>query len=229
MPFSSSPTPSLSKLARVLKSPMIKPGHYGVTHGLPNRNLHVCRSAGLEGSAPQYATLGVGVMNVFMTFVSLVLVEKAGRKTLLMTGFIGMMVSVILLFLCLTFKVQLPFTSRFSLSFSLQFTSPATVALTSALKYIKVYANVDDSVCAIVYFTIYVTLSLLASLFAVYVIVYVTVYAVLYVIVYLTHWFHFIDGRSLDLLLEHPLGCSVRGYVCRWTRIHPMVFGRRIV
>jgi SP family facilitated glucose transporter-like MFS transporter 1 len=60
-------------------------------------------SAGLTESSAQYATLGVGVMNVLMTFVSLVLVEKAGRKTLLLTGFIGMAISVSFLFVCLLF------------------------------------------------------------------------------------------------------------------------------
>jgi len=61
-------------------------------------------SAGLSAAASQYATLGVGVMNVLMTFVSMAIVEKAGRKTLLLTGFIGMMINVILLYLCLQFQ-----------------------------------------------------------------------------------------------------------------------------
>jgi len=64
----------------------------------------IFQDAGLTPTAAQYATIGVGVMNVLMTFVSLVLVEKAGRKTLLMTGFIGMLVNVILLFFCLQFQ-----------------------------------------------------------------------------------------------------------------------------
>jgi SP family facilitated glucose transporter-like MFS transporter 1 len=62
----------------------------------------------LTESSAQYATLGVGVMNVLMTFVSLVLVEKAGRKTLLLTGFIGMAISVSFLFVCLLFVVRHP-------------------------------------------------------------------------------------------------------------------------
>ncbi|XP_023955169.2 solute carrier family 2, facilitated glucose transporter member 1 isoform X1 [Bicyclus anynana] len=49
-------------------------------------------SAGLSESQSQYATLGMGAMNVVMTVVSLLLVEKAGRKTLLLTGFSGMIV-----------------------------------------------------------------------------------------------------------------------------------------
>lgn len=38
----------------------------------------------------QYATLGMGAMNVVMTIISLLLVEIAGRKTLLLIGFGGM-------------------------------------------------------------------------------------------------------------------------------------------
>ncbi|CAK1592117.1 unnamed protein product [Parnassius mnemosyne] len=48
--------------------------------------------ANLNESQSQYATLGMGAMNVVMTVISLVLVEIAGRKTLLLTGFSGMLV-----------------------------------------------------------------------------------------------------------------------------------------
>jgi len=66
----------------------------------------IFKDAGLTALAAQYATIGVGIMNVLMTFVSLVLVEKAGRKTLLMVGFIGMLINVILLFFCMQFQVH---------------------------------------------------------------------------------------------------------------------------
>lgn len=52
-----------------------------------------------------YATLGVGFINVLMTIVSLVLVEKAGRKTLLLVGFLGMAIDTLLLTVSLTFAV----------------------------------------------------------------------------------------------------------------------------
>ncbi|CAG5000934.1 unnamed protein product [Parnassius apollo] len=48
--------------------------------------------ANLSESQSQYATMGMGAMNVVMTVISLVLVEIAGRKTLLLTGFSGMLV-----------------------------------------------------------------------------------------------------------------------------------------
>ncbi|XP_034952559.1 solute carrier family 2, facilitated glucose transporter member 1-like isoform X2 [Chelonus insularis] len=60
----------------------------------------IFRLAGL-GEAAQSATLGVGAMNVLMTLVSLVLVEKYGRKTLLLIGFGGMVIDTALLTICI--------------------------------------------------------------------------------------------------------------------------------
>ncbi|CAH1368593.1 hypothetical protein MTP99_010059 [Tenebrio molitor] len=59
--------------------------------------------AGLEGNNPQYATIGIGVVNVLMTVVSVFLVEIAGRKTLLMVGFGGMAIITLLLSIALKF------------------------------------------------------------------------------------------------------------------------------
>ena len=63
-------------------------------------------SAGLTSETSQYATLGMGGMNVLMTIVSLILIEKAGRKTLQLIGLAGMCVDVILLTICLCLKVS---------------------------------------------------------------------------------------------------------------------------
>lgn len=63
-------------------------------------------SAGLDENAAQSATLGMGAMNVAMTFVSLVLIEKAGRKTLMISGLIVMMLSTIVLCICLAMAVS---------------------------------------------------------------------------------------------------------------------------
>lgn len=60
--------------------------------------------AQLSENAAQLATLGVGAMNVAMTFVSLIVIEKAGRKTLLLAGFIGMFASTIVLTFSLVIK-----------------------------------------------------------------------------------------------------------------------------
>ncbi|KOX67160.1 Solute carrier family 2, facilitated glucose transporter member 1 [Melipona quadrifasciata] len=59
--------------------------------------------AQLDKTAAQNATMAVGAMNVIMTFVSLILVEKAGRKTLLLAGFSGMFIDTALLAICLAF------------------------------------------------------------------------------------------------------------------------------
>ncbi|XP_050307370.1 solute carrier family 2, facilitated glucose transporter member 1-like isoform X2 [Anthonomus grandis grandis] len=49
-----------------------------------------------KADAP-FVTLGLGAINVLMTVVSLFLVEKAGRKTLLLIGFAGMAIDTLLL------------------------------------------------------------------------------------------------------------------------------------
>jgi SP family facilitated glucose transporter-like MFS transporter 1 len=63
----------------------------------------IFRMAQLDDKSAQYATLGMGAVNVFMTLISMVIVEKAGRKTLLLIGFAGMCVTTILLTICLAY------------------------------------------------------------------------------------------------------------------------------
>ncbi|PNF43284.1 Solute carrier family 2, facilitated glucose transporter member 1 [Cryptotermes secundus] len=63
----------------------------------------IFRMAQLDDKSAQYATLGMGAVNVFMTLVSMVIVEKAGRKTLLLIGFAGMCCTTILLTICLAY------------------------------------------------------------------------------------------------------------------------------
>merc|ERR1712020_668452 len=65
----------------------------------------IFEKAGLNDEASQGATLGMGSMNVLMTIVSLVLIEKAGRKTLMIVGLSSMLVmTTLLLASLLTFK-----------------------------------------------------------------------------------------------------------------------------
>ncbi|XP_016916276.1 solute carrier family 2, facilitated glucose transporter member 1 isoform X1 [Apis cerana] len=71
--------------------------------------------AQLDKNAAQNATLGVGAMNVLMTFISLILVERAGRKTLMLIGFSGMFIDTALLAICLAFAE----TSRAAAYFSI--------------------------------------------------------------------------------------------------------------
>ncbi|MCL4149483.1 UNVERIFIED_CONTAM: hypothetical protein GTU68_014907 [Idotea baltica] len=53
-----------------------------------------------------YATIAMGSMNILMTVVSLILVERAGRKTLMLAGLAGMMVDTILLTICLALQLE---------------------------------------------------------------------------------------------------------------------------
>lgn len=66
----------------------------------------IFKTSNLSDESAQLATLAVGTVNVIMTIVSLMLVEKAGRKTLLLIGFIGMFFVAIFLTVCLAFAVR---------------------------------------------------------------------------------------------------------------------------
>ena len=67
----------------------------------------IFEKAGLNDEASQGATLGMGSMNVLMTVVSLVLIEKAGRKTLMIVGLCSMLVMTTLLLVSLLTYVSL--------------------------------------------------------------------------------------------------------------------------
>lgn len=61
----------------------------------------IFRDAGLQEQAAIRATLGMSLVNVLMTVVSLFLVDKAGRKSLHMTGLLGMSITCLVLAFCL--------------------------------------------------------------------------------------------------------------------------------
>ena len=52
-------------------------------------------------------------MNVAMTVISLILIEKAGRKTLMLSGLGGMLVCTTCLLICLIVKVRIRCTFNF--------------------------------------------------------------------------------------------------------------------
>lgn len=64
----------------------------------------IFQTAGLTARGAYIATLVMGVINVAMTFVSLILIDRAGRKILLITGFSGMALTTIIFVICLNFK-----------------------------------------------------------------------------------------------------------------------------
>ena len=68
----------------------------------------IFESAGLSDTAALYSTMGMGVINVLMTLVSLILVERAGRRTLHLTGLAGMAITTLILTLCLTMRDLAP-------------------------------------------------------------------------------------------------------------------------
>ncbi|KAL4705072.1 hypothetical protein ACJJTC_002720 [Scirpophaga incertulas] len=88
---------------RALRSPLVVAMVVMVAQQLSGINAviffstDIFRKANLDEAQSQYATLGMGAMNVVMTIISLFLVEVAGRKTLLLAGFGGMIVCTVLL------------------------------------------------------------------------------------------------------------------------------------
>lgn len=81
----------------------------------------IYKTAGLSDSAAINATIAMGAMNVAMTLISLVMVEKAGRKTLMLIGMVGMMVVCVLLTLCLLFKDAAEWISYMSIALVILF------------------------------------------------------------------------------------------------------------
>uniref|UniRef100_A0A2R5LM20 Putative sugar transporter n=1 Tax=Ornithodoros turicata TaxID=34597 RepID=A0A2R5LM20_9ACAR len=72
-------------------------------------------SAGLTPEVATQATLGMGAVNVLMTIISLILVEKAGRRTLHLVGLGGMAVITVILTLCLALRDDAPWLSYVSI------------------------------------------------------------------------------------------------------------------
>ncbi|XP_046670182.1 solute carrier family 2, facilitated glucose transporter member 1-like isoform X2 [Homalodisca vitripennis] len=84
-------------------------------------STEIFRMASLNERDAQLATLLMGAVNVLMTLVSLVVVEKAGRKTLLLVGFGGMFIDTILLTLGLVSVKNHAWVSYFCIAFVLLF------------------------------------------------------------------------------------------------------------
>jgi len=79
----------------------------------------IFRSAGLSIQDSQSATLGMGGMNVAMTVISLILIEKAGRKTLMLSGLGAMLICTTCILICLIVKT--PTSAYFSIIFVILF------------------------------------------------------------------------------------------------------------
>ncbi|KAK3771712.1 hypothetical protein RRG08_035768 [Elysia crispata] len=72
-------------------------------------------SAGLSTEASELATLGTGLVNVAMTFISALIMDRAGRRTLHLTGLGGMFIFSVLLVICLTLQSSAEWLSYISI------------------------------------------------------------------------------------------------------------------
>ncbi|XP_004407688.1 PREDICTED: solute carrier family 2, facilitated glucose transporter member 3 [Odobenus rosmarus divergens] len=79
----------------------------------------IFKDAGVQ--EPIYATIGAGVVNTIFTVVSLFLVERAGRRTLHMTGLGGMAVCSIFMTISLLLKDEYNWMSFFCIGATLVF------------------------------------------------------------------------------------------------------------
>ena len=62
--------------------------------------------SGIDPVQSKYATMGVGVVMVFMTLVSIPLMDRAGRRTLHLYGLGGMFIFSIFITISLLIKVR---------------------------------------------------------------------------------------------------------------------------
>jgi len=74
----------------------------------------IFKLAGLDDNSALNATMGMSVINVIMTVVSLILVERAGRRTLHLWGLGGMCITTLILAFCLALHKQFHFLSWIS-------------------------------------------------------------------------------------------------------------------
>ncbi|KAI5095657.1 solute carrier family 2, facilitated glucose transporter member 1 [Silurus meridionalis] len=76
-------------------------------------STNIFKKAGV--SQPVYATIGAGVVNTVFTIVSLFVVERAGRRSLHLTGLMGMAVSAVLMTIAMALTEQVPALSYVSI------------------------------------------------------------------------------------------------------------------
>ncbi|XP_067947458.1 solute carrier family 2, facilitated glucose transporter member 3-like [Watersipora subatra] len=96
--------------SRVYQIPLMLVSVLAVIQQLSGINMvfyysdEVFLAARLPADYTQYANLGMGTINVIMTIISVVLVEKAGRRPLLLGGMIAMVIALVAMTLALAFQ-----------------------------------------------------------------------------------------------------------------------------
>lgn len=70
-------------------------------------STEIFKNAGLKDLWPVYATIVLGVVQIIMTFVCMLIVDKAGRKILLLLGMVGMSVFSFSLAICRIYGVRI--------------------------------------------------------------------------------------------------------------------------
>jgi SP family facilitated glucose transporter-like MFS transporter 1 len=111
-------------------------------------STNIFEQSGLKDDSATFATMGMGAINVLMTLISLVLVERAGRKTLLLIGFGGMAIDTLFLTIVLNFTVSPTATARTTLILEFQKTEPKLSYLCIILifVYIVMFASGPGSI-----------------------------------------------------------------------------------
>ena len=64
----------------------------------------IFQSVGFSNDSALFQTIGIGIINVVFTIIGMLLIDKLGRKFLLMFGAIGMSIFLFLIFLTLTYN-----------------------------------------------------------------------------------------------------------------------------
>ncbi|XP_012944940.2 solute carrier family 2, facilitated glucose transporter member 1 [Aplysia californica] len=72
-------------------------------------------SAGLSKATSQLATVGTGAVNVSMTFISALIMDRVGRRTLHMIGLAGMCIFSVVLVVCLNLQSSVSWLSYISI------------------------------------------------------------------------------------------------------------------
>lgn len=57
----------------------------------------IIKSTGLGASAAILSTIGIGIVNVVMTVVAILIIDRVGRKPLLLVGLVGMLISLVVI------------------------------------------------------------------------------------------------------------------------------------